>query len=305
MDPITIGAAVVTAAMAITGGITSVFSNQDAIDSLEDQLKYIEQLYTLKKQEADLSFANAKETAEKNAAIAQKQADIKDIGEDVKEGATSFDFNAAIDNLYLSQLEDSMTWNAQQRSIGQSEGASLASLAGSGIRAGSSLSQAVEMEAAANEAQLQFSQDAKRSTDDNNLGNLLYNLAGTKVDIYGNRVEADVTRQQATDLYNSYQVGGYNYNLYQNQLQQMQTSYNADVNKIKDQIDERSGFWGGVKAFFGGFNSGYSSATNLTNFITNDVTKFTTGISGSSKSNKSTKSNTGSIGGKARTSGTV
>lgn len=288
MDPVTGGAAIVTAVLALTGGITSVFANNDAIDALEDQLKFIDELYKLKTKEAELTYNEAKETAEKNAAIAQKQADISDTGEDIKEISTSESFNATIDNLYLSQVEDAMNWNAQARSSGQAQGAGLAALSTSGIRAGSSMAEAVNMEAAANTAQLQFSQDAKRTTNENDLGMLLANLAGTKVDIYGNRVEADITRSKAADLYNSYQEGGYNYNLYQNQKKQMYTSWQADRTKLQDQIDERSGFWGGVKAFFGGFNSGYQSATNLANFITNDVTKFTTSIS----TNKTVKNNT-------------
>lgn len=276
MDPVTGGAAIAAAVIAVTGGVTSLVNNYEVADQLEDYIKYLDQLYALDVKDANEKFAAAKAEAEKNAAQANKRADISDVGQDITETALSQDFNATIDNLYLGQQQNLLDWNAQAMNAGKSEGATLAGLAGSGIRAGSSLSEAVKMESAVNSQQLQFSQDAARRTESNQLGKILTNLAGTKVDIYGNRVEADTARVNALDLVNSYAEGGSNWNIYNNNLVKMKTSYEYNRNKLQDEIDDRRSFWGGVKAFFGGAASGYTAGHNITSMIAKDVMAFDT-----------------------------
>jgi hypothetical protein len=259
---------IIMAAVAATAGLVdSIVGDVQAMDSLGDYEDFINQQYALNLDKVNTEYAAAKEAAEKSAAQANKQADITDVAQDVKETALSQDFNATIDNLYLNQKQNVLEWNAQAMNAGRSEGAALAGLAGSGIRAGSSLSEAIEMESAVNSQQLQFSQDATRKTQDNQLGMLLTNLAGNKVDIYGNRVGADVTRANALDLVNSYAEGGSNYNLYKNQLATLKNQYDYNMKQIDNERDKHSGwnaFWNGVSSFFTMGAAGAKTGMSLT-----------------------------------------
>ena len=289
MDPVTGGMAIATLAMALTGGVTSLVNNYEMADKLEDYRDYLDKLYQYNKKDVEEKFAAAKAEAEKNANQANVQADISDLGQDITESSVSQDINATIDSLYLSQNQNVLDWNIQAMGAGKSAGASLAGLAGSGIRAGSSLSEAVEMESAVNSQQLQFSQDAARRTESNQLGKLLTNLAGYKVDIYGNRVEADTTRQNALDLVNSYAEGGSNYNIYKNNLDQMEESWRYNRKKIQDEIDDRNSFWGGFKAFFGGMAQSYVDGKNITDMVKSDVMNFKTSVNTSKMLKNNTK----------------
>lgn len=255
------------AAGALVGFTKSIFNNYEQLDNLDDAEEYINKMYDLKKKEAELEYNKAKDEANKNAEQANKRADISDLGQDLTEKAVSQDFNLTIDNLYLGQQQNVLDWNKQAMNAGKSEGASLAGLAGSGIRAGSSLSEAVEMEAAVNSQQLQFSQDATRKTEDLQLGKLLTNLAGNKFNIYGNRVEADTSRQNALDLVNSYAEGGANWNLYQNQLNTLQAQYNENKRKIDEERKKYDGWnavWNNLTAAFSMGSTVAGAANTLT-----------------------------------------
>ena len=255
------------AAAATAGLVNSITGDVEAMNSLDDYEDYINEQYALNVEKVNLEYNAAKEAAGKSAEQANKHADITDLAQDVKETALSQDFNATIDNLYLGQKQNVLNWNMQAMGAGQSEGAALAGLAGNGVRAGSSMSQAVEMEAAVNSQQLQFSQDAARQTEKNQLASLLTNLVGNKVDIYGNRVGADIARQNALDLVNSYVEGGSNYNLYQNQLSTLKNQYDYNKNQIEKERDKHSGwnaFWNGVSSFFTMGAAGAKTGMSLT-----------------------------------------
>ena len=260
--------AVVALIGAVGNGIGAANDIDKARKDAQDQLTFIDELYTLQTDKARQDFEEAQKQAQKNADEANRQADIADkeadytdkladitdLGQNLQERALSNDFNTAIDNLYLSQLSDTWSYNNASMQAGSSKGASLASIAGSGIRAGSSLSDAVLMESATNEAQIQFSQDAKRRSDNNSLASILNGLAGNRYNIMQTRIGADwdrtqagftrenaaVTRQNALDLINSYAEGGYNYNIYQNQLAQMQKTNAYNKNQLQKQINENS-----------------------------------------------------------------
>ena len=257
---------------ALLGGaanaVDTILGINKAKDDAEDQLDYIDSMYKLQKDKAEKDYNEAKAQAEKNAKLANQQADLTDLGQDIAERSVSNDFNTAIDNLYLSGAQDAWQWNNAAMQAGSSEGAALAGLAGSGVRAGSSLSDAVLMESATNEAQLQFAQDTKRRSDNNNLASVLNGLAGTQYNIMGERIGADVTRQNALDLVNSYLEGGYNYNIYDNQKQQMETAWKYNRGQVKKQIKENS--WDSWEAWaklgtgiLTGAASGYQTGANL------------------------------------------
>jgi hypothetical protein len=167
--------------------------------------------------------------------------------------------------MYLGQEADAYNWNAQERQAGSQEGAAYANLAASGVRAGSSLSDAVEMESATNAAQLQFSQDAKRRSDNNNLASVLNSLASNRFGIQQNRIGADIARDNASWLRNSFAEGGHNYNLYQNQLKALKTTTDYETTEANYQIEQHSGsnaFWnaaiGGISGGVKGFQTGYN-----------------------------------------------
>lgn len=262
--------AIVGIAAGTTGMVNSVLNDTKAFNDAVAQQKYIDELYKLQKEREEEEFRAAKEEAEKNAELARQQADLVDLGQDIAEQRASIDFNTAIDNMYLSQATDAVEWNSQAMLSGKQEGETLSNLAGSGVRAGSSLSDAVLLESAVNENQLQFTQDAKRKSDNNNLAAVLNNLAGVKYDIMGNRIGADVTRQKALDLVNSYLEGGVNYNLYQNTLEQLKTKHSYDYEQLEKEKDQHSGgnvLWHAASSFltFGasGFKTGYNTATTI------------------------------------------
>ena len=178
---------------------------------------------------------------------------------DITETGLSNDFNTVIDNMYLGQASDAIEWNNASMQIASQTGTSYAGLAASGVRAGSSLSDAVLMESATNEAQLQFAQDAKRRSDDNNLASVLNNLAGQKYNIYQNRVGADITRDDAQYLRNSYLEGGHNWNLYQNNKAQLNLKYDYEIDQHtgwNKALNAAGAFFGfGSKALQTGYNT--------------------------------------------------
>lgn len=264
---------IVAGIMALIGGTINAISSNVEDDEewsrLEREKSRLEDAYNLQAEEAELQFQQAKEKANRDADKGEKEADLTDLSADISETATSNDFNTAIDNLYLSLASDAWDWNNAAMQIGSSAGASYASLAGSGVRAGSSVSDAVLMESSLNSAQLQFSQDAKRRQDNNNLASVLNSLAGNKFDIYQNRVGADITRDDASWLRNSFLEGGSNYNIYQKQKELAELRKNQEYARLKesqDSIEDNRG-WKAFASFFGGgskaASAGYNASTTF------------------------------------------
>ncbi len=226
------------AAGAASGLAGTIQQGKDEWTKADDQQKFIDAIYLENVKQADEDFAKAKDEAERNAEQADAQADLTDQSLDITETAVSNDINTAIDNLYLSQAGNTIGWNNALMQAGKSEGAAYASLAGSGVRAGSSLADAVLMESAVNESQLQFSQNAQRRSDNNNLGAVLNNLAGNQFNTYQNRVGADVQRDNANYLRNSYLEGGHNYNLYTLQKDEMEKTWQHNHDTLQKQKEK-------------------------------------------------------------------
>lgn len=266
-------AGIVVAAVSATAGVIgSALDDKRARESAARNKAYIEQMYRINKERAKEEFEAAKEQAERNAARTEQQAELTDKSLDITEQGLSNDFNAAIDQLYLGQENDAMSWNAQSMQAESLEGASYANLAASGVRSGSSLSDAVQMESATNAAQLQFSQDAKRRSDDNNLASVLNNLAGNRWNIQQNRIGADIMREDAQYLRNSYLEGGHNWNLYQNQLKSLKTTTNYQATELDYEYDYHSGwnaFANSMIAFHTMGAKGFSTGYNIGNAFYN------------------------------------
>ena len=288
MDPLTIG--LITAGFGgFAGWMDFLFDNQKAQKQLNKQKDLENEQYKLQLEEAELEYEKAKKEANRSAEKARLSADLTDQAQDITERTISNDINSAIDNLYLSQQNDTYEWNLQAMENGSNAGASYAGLAASGVRAGSSMSDAVELQSATNAALLQFSQDAKRRSDNNNLGSVLNQLAGNEFNIMQNRIGADQTRQDALDLVNSYLEGGSNYNIYQNRLKQMENAHNYNLGQINEQLkqyDPKSvDYWlragssiltGGSNGFSTGYNVG-TTAQNVSSFAPNYTTSVKTG----------------------------
>ncbi len=257
---------IIAGIMAVAGLTDAIIDNNRKKKQAEKEKKYIEEMYGLEKTAAEEKFKQAKEEANRNADRADLQADLTDQSMDITEQGLSNDINAVIDDMYLGQQQDTMNWNSNAMQMGASEGNALAGLAASGVRAGSSLNDAILMESATNEAQLQFAQDAKRRSDNNNLAQVLNGLAGQKFNIMQNRIGADQTREDAMYLRNSFNEGGYNYNLYQNQLKQMEKQKDMGVWQKQQEINYASGWNAAADAgigFLTGGAKGYQTGYDL------------------------------------------
>lgn len=263
---------VVAAVVGTAAAIGTAIDDKRAREQAAQEKDYIEEMYEINKQRAEEEFEAAKEKAERNAAQTEKQAELTDKSLDVTEKGLATDFNTAIDQMYLSQEADAYNWNNAAMQAGSSEGAAYSNLAGSGVRAGSSLSDAVQMESATNAAQLQFSQDAKRRSDNNNLAGVLNNLAGNRWNIQQNRIGADFMRADAAYLRNSYQEGGHNWNLYQNQLKSLETTADYNVTKANYEYEQHAGwnaFANSMIAFHTGSAKGFQTGYNIGNTFSN------------------------------------
>lgn len=248
-------AAAVTAAGLIAGAASgllgSIQGDTQAWEDANEKQKELEELYRLNLLHAEEEYKKAQEEANRNARKGELQADLTDKSLDITEQGLANDFNATIDQLYLGQEADAYNWNLSAMQAGSSEGQALANLASSGVRAGGSLSTAVEMESAVNSEQLQFAQDSKRRQDDFSLASVLNSLAGNKFDIMSNRIGADETRSDASYLRNSYLEGGSNWNLYQLQKQEMETTYKYNYEQLQREKDKHTGW----NAFFNGLTA--------------------------------------------------
>lgn len=267
---------IVMAAIGATAGLWgSLVDDAQARDEAAAAKEHAQKQTALQLENARLDFESAKEKAERNAKQQEKQAELTDKTLDVTETGLSNDFNTAIDNMYLSQESDAYSWNMAAMQAGSTEGTELANIAGSGVRAGSSLSDAVEMESATNAAQLQFSQDAKRRSDSNNLASVLNGLAGNRYSIESNRIGADLMRDEAQYLRNSYLEGGSNYNLYQNQKKLIEENGNYQIQAYEREYRKHEGwnaFANSMIAFHTMGAKGFSTGYNIGNSF-NDMSK--------------------------------
>lgn len=273
-------AGIVVAAAGATAGLWGALKDdKNAREDLQGKMNRNEEEYQRAKQKAELEYKQAKEEAERNAARLDRQAAQMDVQADLTdknlnqtEKTISDDFNAIIDQMYLSQEANTYNWNMQSMQAGKAEGASYAALGSTGVRAGSSLTDAVLMESATNASQLQFSQDSTRRNESNSLVSVLNNLAGNKLNIMQERIGADVTRENAnylrddaSYLRNSFANGGSNYNLYQNRLDTLKTNRDYNKQELDREWEKHSGWNSFANAFISfntmgakGFSTGYN-----------------------------------------------
>ena len=152
------------------------------------------------------------------------------------------------------------------------QGQSLAEEAASGIRSGSSLSDAVEMQSALNANQLQLQQDSTRMQQKNALQNVLNNSVSGMYSIQEGRMQNNNLRDNAAYLRESYSEGGSMWNIYKQQKAMLWDEKTAKlklIGKRQGQVTGWASHWKALTAMASGgaagFNSGYDFTTKLTN----------------------------------------
>lgn len=174
----------------------------------------------------------------------------------------SAEFNDQIDGLQAQTANDAFQWNLEAIAAGQQEGEALNNLAGSGVRAGSSIAQAVDLQAGLNAAQLQNEEDTKRKQIDLGIGQLLRGV-------------------------NSYN-GGNNYLLNAAQRQNTINEYDRQLKKLQYEYDDYMSTDSKNRRFLTNWfsfstqtaNMGFKFSetanfnNNSLNFKGNDLTKF-------------------------------
>lgn len=258
------------------GGILSAIGvaseNEEAKRKYEQQKKAIEADYLRALEEFELNWTNEKKEQQDKSLEEQHLADISDKGLDVSERSLSNDFNSEIDNLYNAAYADTFNWNDAAMQADQQKGNALAQAAASGVRAGSSMSQSIELQSATNAAQLQFQQDAQRSSYDNALNKMINGLAQGKVDIWQNREVTDVNRDNAIELFNSYEEGGAAWNVYDMKKRHMAEQKDQAINQLKSDLDSYTGnsFGRWLSGAFGMGSSLFSTSSSIAQSIQQD-----------------------------------
>lgn len=234
---------------------------RDAWVQAEDQKKKLRAQKDRTLKQLDLEFEIAKKNANKNA-------DKSDILTTLEEQSLSETSSNQIKQLGLQQEAETFAWNQQAMTNESSKGDALNNMGSSGIRAGSSsLSDAVDLQSALNEKQLQMQQDSQRNSDELNLAGVLKNLRGGIANTQFNRTEAN-------DLRNSFIEGGDQFNLYQSNRGNTEANFNDAIDTIIKEQDELEDFWnnflGGLTAAFNGGSKGYQAGSQVQGYLSNN-----------------------------------
>ena len=199
----------------ITHGINAAAQYNEISDYIDDLKEEKERAL----EELTLDYENAKDQANKNA-------DRTDAQSTMNESLTSTDVNNSLDNLQLAQIAEGFSYNQQSQQIASNTGNELSNIAASGIRAGGSISDAVKLEQAQNNAQLQLTENVQRQNNELKLSNI---LAGLDNNVFG--IQAD--RTDARDLRDSFSEGGYQWKKYQLAYQNAESQYDQAIKKAK------------------------------------------------------------------------
>lgn len=266
-------------ALAAVGGITGAWDALRDADRTDDELKEkqkdIQEEYELNKKILDDNFQKSKDEAENRAEGVRREADINDKGLNLSERSLSQTTNTGISDLQNQQKQDALDWNIYAINAGKEKGGALAQLGTNGTRAGSSLSDAVELDAALNSQQLQTQQDNKRAGYDNFLGNLLMNYTQGNFSIYQGRQNNIYQRGQADRLEGMYQEGGAEWNSYQLQLDKLKLESDNAWNQLDRarHNNAKDKWWNFASSLLTGGKAGWSTGTDIGNYLDNYATK--------------------------------
>lgn len=265
----------IAAIWAITKGTINVVDyNRDFEDNqseLEKQMENLRDSYFQAQENANDEYEAAKKAANDKANRLEENADIQDTVLNTEEKVLSDQFNAGIDQLQAEQEANLFNWNNALASIGANTGNELAAAANSGTRAGSSLSQAIDLEAAANSAALSLQISNAERQQKITLQNLYNQNMSGQNSIWQGRVGADQNRYDATDLRNSYEEGGMNWQLQQDKLNTLRLNYHQNKSALVRQYNKnnRDKGWNTFAAFFGTQGNDFNGALNVWNTANN------------------------------------
>lgn len=277
-------AGIISAAVGgIIGMINSITDSNNQINDITTQQLQMQAEYANKDKLLDLEFEKAKEEAERNAAKAEQKAEseeqdanLQDTTLDVSERALSDKYNNQLDAIQVQQESNLFNWNTALMQAGASEGASLANAAASGVRAGSTMSQAIDMQSAVNSAALQQQQDQARTGININLNSLFNNLNQNQLGIMQGRIGADNLRNDAANLRSdaaylreSYSEGGNNYEIYKQNKSGMFLNYANNFNNLQVNKNRISGSaaWNAISSLISGGTSGFETGSKVATSI--------------------------------------
>lgn len=249
-------------AFGAASGIGSYWSNYwDTKDALNQQKDNLKEQWAADINTINLEYDTAKETANKNA-------DTEDTRSTLYESIYGDSMNSVVNQLSQQQKAETESFNNSAMQIGASEGDALSTLASSGTRAGSSVSQAVDMKVDNAQQSLQTSENNQRSQDKYSLEQSLNSLAG-------NLNTLQEARTDASDLRGSYEEGGSQYKLYQNTLSNTDLKYNQAIDSINDQLDDMNNPWKNilntVTSMFGGASSGLQMGAAVSGYVNDSM----------------------------------
>ena len=246
-------------------GVAGVFQRNKEVTRLGKERA--EDLAQLDK-EWEIAQKEAKEQADKLQLEADRLKEDSletDALTDISENIISQTFNAAIDDISMQEKQNAT--QLQNEMIGTEAGLANMEVASgaSGIRAGSGTNSEVIAQqkdlAQRNREQEQIMID---QSFQNNLMQVGLNLQQNKIDVRGNRFNANrmmenstLTSQQSTNLRTSYSEGGDQYQLYQMGREDMLSDYENSIKNVSPDV------WSFLSDMFTGFNSSYSSSVNI------------------------------------------
>lgn len=197
------------------------YQNSKAAKELEMQqaIESATASYNTNVKDANLNFESRKKED-------YNKAKVSDDRETFNEWLYSTELNNQLNVLAKNQKMQVYDYNQASVSMGRNEGNALSSMASSGVRS-SSMAQAIDLDKTANATQLQLAQDQARSQNLAGYNSLLLQNAQRNFGI-------QQTRDANNWLRNSYLEGGTNYNLYQNELQNLKNAYDLGISQIND-----------------------------------------------------------------------
>ncbi|MCQ2125094.1 MAG: hypothetical protein MJZ25_13015 [Fibrobacter sp.] len=228
-------------------------------EELEAQKRDAQEKYEEKVRSLKNEFDISKDVAYDNAALADKQLTKN-------EGYLSSDYNAALEELGLSQRQNIL--GLQDSIIGADSqmGNALSSQALSGTR-GSSVMGAIGRQKAYMDKQLDFSRNMA-----DRLSDIQLNRAAMGLQQSADNITAG--RYQANELRRSYLEGGANYRQLQNNLTNLANNNAIDQTSYQRQIDlneklydiNKADTWDLLNSMFTGASMGYNFGSGLNNF---------------------------------------
>lgn len=246
-----------TGLMTLVGAGASLFGYAKDVQNKNDEYNRLiaeqERQKAQRLKDLDLEFDIATKEAKKNA-------DRQDKGLTLNEMFTSEGLNGQFDALRLGQEGNALQWNIQAMQNDQQTGQELSQMAASGTRS-SSMADAVDLEASVNSQALQLQEDQTRAQNRIQLASLFGNL-GEAVNNIG------LGREDAMDLRTSYDEGGNNWQLYQNERQNTVDNYNYNIGELqRGKRDLQKNAWkGALTSLFGGASSGFQVGAGLQDF---------------------------------------